>query len=110
MTIKNLKDITATPSSHGCGEKRVLASIEETVSAITQIAETTLHKGETVDMHTHESMEEFFYILDGEVKMISDGLMAICTKGDFINIKPKERHGLKAVTDCQLLTIGCSTE
>lgn len=110
MTFKNLKDIMPIPTSHGCGEKRILASNEETVSAITQIAETTLREGETTDMHMHESMEEFFYILEGEVEMICEKEKIIFERDDFISIKPQKRHRLKAVTDCRILTIGCAIE
>ena len=108
MTIKHLNDISAIPTSHGCGEKRVLASNEETVSAITQIAETVLHKGETAEAHTHETMEEFFYILDGEVKFLTLSGNVVCRKGDFVLLKPNELHGLVALSDTEMLSIGCA--
>lgn len=66
MKIKNAKELNSEHTSHGCGEKYVLSSVDETVSNITQITETVLHKGETAEMHAHDTMEEFFYILDGE--------------------------------------------
>lgn len=108
MIVKHLSEIQTQSTSHGCGEKRVLASKEETVSAITQIAETILHKGDIAVAHSHETMEEFFYVLDGEVEITTDSSTAQCKQGDFITISPKEQHSLKAMTDCKIMTIGCS--
>lgn len=109
MKLKNAKEIASVHTSHGCGEKFVLVSGEEAISNITQIAETVLHKGETAELHSHDTMEEFFYILDGKIEFVSkDGSMQ-CNKGDFIHIMPKELHGLHAVTECRVLTIGCAT-
>lgn len=108
MKVKHLSEIPIQLTSHGCGVKRVLVSNEETVSAITQIAETFLHKGDTATIHSHETMEEFFYVLEGEVDIATDSSKAICKQGDFITISPKEQHSLKAMTDCTIMTIGCA--
>lgn len=110
MKIKNANKITPMHTSHGCGEKFVLASADETISNITQIAETVLYKGETAEMHAHDTMEEFFYILDGEIEFLSNDGSILCGKGDFIHIMPKELHGLHAVTESRVLTIGCATQ
>lgn len=108
MIFKNIEQIPVVKTSHGCGLKKVLASNDETVSAITQIAETVLKKGETAEMHSHQTMEEFFYILSGELEISVEDKVCHCAKGDFLIIRPGEKHSLKALSDCRMITVGCA--
>lgn len=108
MILKHLDAIPIVQTSHCCGIKKVLAANEETVSAITQIAETILQKGDVVEIHSHATMEEFFYILSGELEIYAESKVIYCTKGDFIIISPCEKHSLKALSECKIFTIGCA--
>lgn len=42
--------------------------------------------------HYHEVMEENFYILEGKVDIVVDGVTHTLTAGDFIHIEPNEVH------------------
>ena len=85
--LKHLKDILPRLTSHGVGEKRVLLSAGETETAVTQIAVTTLHAGETANGHSHATMEEYFFFLHGEAALTIDGERTACHEGDFVQIR-----------------------
>lgn len=48
--------------------------------------------GEDFPAHYHNVMEENFYILEGEVDIIVDGVTHHLTVGQFIHIEPNEVH------------------
>lgn len=110
MNFKNLDEITPVPTSHGCGLKKVLLSSDESGTAITQIAITELKCGSVVDPHRHPTMEECFLVCSGKLRMSVRGVMCECGPGCFISIEAGEEHGLEAVTDCRIVTVGCATK
>lgn len=48
--------------------------------------------GQDFKAHYHSVMEENFFILEGEVDIIVDGVKHTLTTGDMIHIEPKETH------------------
>jgi quercetin dioxygenase-like cupin family protein len=48
--------------------------------------------GQDFRAHYHEVMEENFYILEGTVLIVVDGVKHILTPGQFIHIEPHEVH------------------
>lgn len=110
MIHKNLSAIIPQLTSHNVGLKRVLVCNDETESAITQIAVTTLRAGEETDRHKHESMEEYFLFVKGKATLTVEDKELNCAKGDFVAVRRGEAHQLKAIDDTELITIGCSTE
>lgn len=50
---KSIKDIESVVSSHGCGQKKVLLSKEETSTNLTQVAVIYLKAGEEGKPHVH---------------------------------------------------------
>lgn len=110
MIHKNLSDIIPQLTSHGCGEKRVLMGKDDTDTDMTQVAVTRLKAGECVEEHAHDTMEEMFFVLEGEMRMTIDGHETACTENDFIHIKAGTRHGLKAMSDVRLMTVGCAVK
>ncbi|MBQ9494398.1 MAG: cupin domain-containing protein [Treponema sp.] len=48
--------------------------------------------GQDFKAHYHNVMEENFYILEGEVDIVVDGVVHHLTEGQFIHIEPKEVH------------------
>ncbi|MFI3294114.1 MAG: cupin domain-containing protein [Rikenellaceae bacterium] len=106
----SLGRLPITLTSHGVGEKRVLLNNSDTQTHITQIAITTLNRGEVADLHAHPTMEEYFIIRKGGAEIIVDSEVFVCELDDFIQIPPHSPHQLKAVTDLEILTIGCATE
>lgn len=48
--------------------------------------------GQDFKAHYHNIMEENFFILEGEINIIVDGVSHHLKKGDLIHIEPKEVH------------------
>lgn len=105
----SLNDISAVPTSHKAGMKRVRLSARESGCALTQIAITDMKAGEIADAHFHADMQEGFYVLSGELDFILDGAVEHCTAEDFVYVKDGASHELRAITDVKVLTIGCET-
>ncbi len=110
MIKRSLHDICPILTSHACGEKRVLIANDETCSSITQIAITKLSCETIVEEHAHNTMEEYFFVRDGAISIRVDGDDYLLEKDDFISVEAKSKHAIKAITDCELLTIGVAVE
>lgn len=48
--------------------------------------------GQDFKAHYHNTMEENFYIEEGEIDIVVDGKVNHLTKGQFIHIEPSEVH------------------
>ncbi len=106
--LKSINTINDVATSHGAGIKKVLCSNDETSSNITQIAMSRLKAGEQVEVHVHETMEEHFIIEDGTLEFIIDDKMMIVNSGTYVMVPAAIKHGIKAITDCKMITVGCS--
>ena len=107
-TKKNIKKLPIITTTHGIGEKRVLLNSQETSTPLTQIAVTRLKAGEMAKEHLHPTMEEFFLFQKGDAIMTVGEEQITCSSGDFISIPANTPHALKAITDIEIITIGCA--
>lgn len=82
--IRTLADIEAITTSHGVGLKRVLLSAQESGCGITQIAITELNAGEGASAHVHQDMQEYFFVLEGELEIFVEGDFYQCKSNDQI--------------------------
>ena len=105
---KNIKELPIITTTHGVGEKRVLLNSQETSTPLTQIAVTRLKAGEMAKEHLHPNMEEFFLFQKGDAIMTVGEEQITCSSGDFISIPANTPHALKAITDIEIITIGCA--
>ncbi len=48
--------------------------------------------GQDFKAHFHNVMEENFYILEGTIDIVVDGVVHTLSEGDFIHIEPHEVH------------------
>ena len=103
---KKIIDIIPISTTHGVGEKRVLLNSQETSTP--QIAVTRLKAGEMAKEHLHPTMEEFFLFQKGDAIMTVGEEQITCSSGDFISIPANTLHALKAITDIEIITIGCA--
>lgn len=55
--------------------------------------------GQDFGAHYHNVMEENFFVLEGEVDIIVDGVVHHLKQGDFIHIEPLEKHYVRNVSD-----------
>lgn len=53
-------------------------------------------------------MEEFFLFQKGDAMMTVGKEQIACSSGDFISIPTNTLHALKAITDIEIITIGCA--
>lgn len=107
--IRSIKDIEPVPTSHNAGVKKVLLAANESECPITQIAITDLKAGEIAEAHVHQDMQEGFYVLSGELDIVLDGEVEHCIAEDFAYVKCGNSHELRAITDVQVMTVGCET-
>ena len=106
--LKNINTVNDIATSHGAGIKKVLCANDETSSNITQIAISYLKAGEQVEVHVHKTMEEHFIIEEGSLEfMINDKVMTVDT-GSYVMVRAETKHGIKAVTDCKMIMVGCA--
>lgn len=105
-----LKDVTPIPTSHGIGVKQVLLANEETSSAVTQIAKSSLKMGEKVEEHIHATMDEHYLCLSGEGILFVDHKKIAFTQDTYVLVKAGSSHYLEATSDVTFLTIGVATE
>lgn len=103
---RNLSEISALPTAHSVGLKKVLLSTAETESAVTQIAVTEFRAGESVEAHIHTTMDEHYIFLEGEGSVSVGSQTLSCHTGDYLLVPAGESHCLKALTDMKFVTIG----
>ena len=106
--IKNINAINDVKTSHGAGIKKVLCANDEASSNITQIAVSLLKAGEEVEVHVHETMEEHFIIEEGSLEFMIDDKVMTVNSSTYVMIPAGTKHGIKAVTNCKMITIGCA--
>lgn len=103
---RNLNEIYPVPTAHNIGLKSVLLGNAETISNITQIAMTELHRGEEVESHVHQTMDEHYLFVSSEGVMAVDNEEVECRAGLFLLIPATSVHSIRAITDMKFLTIG----
>lgn len=104
--IKHIDKIAPIHTSHQVGSKIVLKGNDHPQSPITQIARTTLDKDTNVPPHAHASMDEHFYIIEGEAIFTIDNTTHRCYTGNYILIRAGITHAIKAISNIEILTLG----
>lgn len=107
---RQLDRVAPMPTSHGIGVKQVLLAGDETSSAVTQIAKSSLKKGEKVEEHIHPTMDEHYFCFSGEGILWVDYQRIAFTKGTYVLVKAGSIHSMEATADVTFLTIGIATE
>jgi len=78
--------------------------------SVTQLAVAELPPGAVVEMHSHPTMYEVFYPLDGEADYILREMTHSVGPGDLVVVEPGVRHSLRAGRDGhRVLYFGIST-
>ncbi len=50
--------------------------------------------GSDFKAHYHNIMEENFYVMEGKIDIVVDGITKTLTKGQYIHVEPEESHYL----------------
>ena len=109
MLLRHIAEIAPVSTSHGVGEKRVVATREEVGNTVTQIARTRLKAGEEVEAHVHPTMDEHFFFLEGECEVVIDGEVHRCLGDDYLFIPAGHGHAISVKRDTKMITIGLET-
>lgn len=107
--IRLLDSIESEKTNHNSGTKKVLIKENESASNLTQAAVSKLKKGAIVEAHTHNTMEELFYVLDGDVSVTIKQNKFNCKKNTIIKIPPKTSHSMEALSDVTFFYWGIAT-
>lgn len=112
LIFSNLEKLIPAISAHGQGEKFVFLKNGDTETNLTQFAYGKFQPGESCEIHSHETMEEFFYFLKGSGQYIIDGTAIPLKTGVFLRIPARIPHALSASGDCPLefIYFGISTQ
>lgn len=106
---QHIDEILPVTTSHGIGEKRVIAKGEEVGCGVTQIAKTVLKAGESVERHMHPTMVEHFFFLSGICDVTIEGSCCPCKGGDYLFIPAGYIHQLNVNEETEMITIGIAT-
>ncbi len=105
---KDLVELNWINANHSGILKKVCFHSEEFVSNITQIAYTELKQGVEIVDHTHISMEEVFFLLEGICEFKIQGKVILAKENSVIRIPVNQEHSLCAISDCRLFYFGVS--
>lgn len=109
VLLRHIAEIAPVSTSHGVGEKRVVATREDVGNTVTQIARTRLEAGEKVEAHVHLTMDEHFFFLEGECEVAMEGEVHRCKAEDYLFIPAGHRHSIEVFSDTIMITIGLET-
>ncbi len=104
--FKRFSEINPIHTSHGVGNKYVLATQKELGKPITQIAQTKLNSGEVVCVHMHPTMDEHFFLLEGECVIVANDVSYRCMKNDYLCVTAGCPHQVEVISDTTIITIG----
>ena len=69
------------------------------------MVEDTMKPGFHLGRHHHKKMTEIFYILEGELTLISDDKTFVATTGTTINVPPNVWHEAKSENGAKMLSL-----
>ena len=105
---KDLASLDWINANHNGILKKVCFVGEEFISNITQVAYTELKEGIEVNTHTHTSMEEVFFLIEGICEFKIQGESILAEKQSIIRIPVNKEHSLRAISDCKFFYFGVS--
>jgi len=113
-SIHRLSDTPIRNTSHTDNQNRPITKqqlIEPfVISHIAGVSVATLLSNQNVDGHQHESMHEFFYILEGKVTFTIDGKTTLVEEGTLVHVSPHEVHQLDAKDGTAKMLVSGFTE
>ena len=102
----SISDISPVSTRHGVGEKRIIACADSVGEPFTQIAKTVLKTGDYVDVHTHPTMSEHFFILEGKCIVFVGDKEYPCCSGDYLFLPADVPHSISVLIETTMITIG----
>ena len=106
VVFKHIGDIDPLSTSHGVGDKRVIATQAEVGKPVSQIARTVLHANDKVEKHVHPTMDEHFFFLEGCCTVLADDCVYPCKGGDYLLVPATCAHEIVVEEETTMITIG----
>jgi mannose-6-phosphate isomerase-like protein (cupin superfamily) len=110
--FSHLDEIEAVVNAHGVGAKRAFLNNEDTPTKLTQFAYSKLQPGEICGLHTHVTMEEYFFFLSGTAKYFVGEEVYNVEKGSFLRIPANTYHELRNnnTEELEIIYFGIATD
>ena len=91
---KNIKDLPNLSIKHATGFKKVFIQNEDDDTAVTQFAYSYFKSGEHCELHSHPTMDEYFFVHKGSGTYLIGQQLLMIEQGDFIKIPANTKHKL----------------
>jgi len=72
--------------------------------------DTIMREGEKATLHTHESYEELYYIVEGEAKIRVGDEEINVSKGDIVYVPPGVSHNVEAISSLRIISFKVYTD
>ncbi len=95
MYFACLEDLTSQLNSHAQGLKKVFIRNEDTRSDLTQFAFGSMQDGDSSGLHTHPTMDEYFYFIKGLGLFIIENERFELKPSSFVRVPSGHRHELR---------------
>ncbi len=96
IVFNQLSNILPSGTAHSQGQKFVFLANKDSQTNLTQFAYGSFAPGEGSGLHTHQTMEEFFFIVKGEGLCVCGAERYQLGKGAFLRIPAGVLHSLEA--------------
>lgn len=105
MHIPKSQYTTETTAHAAKNVKKVILNKEQ-IPSLLQAAIGELKKSQIIETHSHETMNEFFYLINGKLHFEINSESFSVEAGDSILVKKTKLHSLLAVEDSTFLYFG----
>ncbi|WP_261844438.1 cupin domain-containing protein [Aliamphritea ceti] len=105
MRAKHIVSANAETQTTPKGETTVFLATAEDTNGRVSVFDSQLPKGNSAPWHYHETDDEIFYVVSGEVEFGINDDEVIARAGDLVIAGPKVLRRFKALTDSHLVVI-----
>ncbi|WP_461638870.1 cupin domain-containing protein [Labilibaculum euxinus] len=93
MSYVSTNELKFIPTTHLVGLKKIIEN-QGRDSLVTQVAIGVLRVGESIALHKHDTMDEYYYFLSGDGVFYCSEKEYQCKRGDFVKIPKGTMHGM----------------
>lgn len=79
------------------------------VPTLAGISVATLQANQTIPMHSHDSMHEFFLVWKGTGSVQVEDTQWALEPGSFVHVPPNQRHAFEAISPLSMQVVGVTT-